>query len=221
MEQDPGEVLELAYTSFKNGDYAKALKNYGWFYEHVEKIDDTWIGAKYRALNEWGELARKYKPAYETLLIKKQEALRKFKMDKSTNSFRDFVRISHLLNFDKEVIELFLELQRTDYRFTEDVYKFIEDIMIHNKQWEICEKYIEDALKAYTEKLKMFDELMRISKEAYNGEFDQLYRKKFVLNIRNLIEILRSSQRLEEIDIVLDRLAFDMKQRNYAPIELD
>lgn len=221
MDKAPGAVLALAYDLYEKGEYEKALENYEWFYDNAEKIDSTWSGAKYRSLKEWSDLGQKYKPAYDLLNSKRIEAFSALEEERTQSTFRDYARICHVLHLDQDVINSFIYFQTVDPNFAQAVYIYIEDILINNKQWEICSKYIVDGMGRYIEKLAIFDELMKISKMAYDGEFDQNYIKKFTFDINNLIDILRSEHRDQEIEAIRKKVILDMEHRGYEPIKLN
>lgn len=220
MIKEPEEVLDKAYEAYQGGDYETSLTNFEWFFDNAVDIDSMWVGAKYMALREWYCLAEKFKPAFDALLTKRSAALMHFKENGDYWSFIDYAEISHVLKDDRELIILFKELRDKDFDLAKIIYPSIEKILSDNEEWALCSSFIDDCFDSYRKSLIKFDELMRISKEAYGGEFDSIYQKQFIQDIRNLIELLKSSKRFEEINMIKGKVKSDMLQRGFEDFQL-
>jgi len=214
MSKNPKEVLELAYELYQQGKYLDSLRNYQWFFNNAVKIDSTWEGAKYRSLKEWYCLAKKYPPAYEALIEQKNESLKMFKKYKDVLMLSEYAKICNILELDKEFINLFTELCNTEIDLAKSAYISIENILIENREWELCNLCIDNSIEKYNMLLAIFDELLRISEGAYNGEYNPIYEKKFEKDIQNLLWILKVGNRENEINNILSTLKIDLLKRN-------
>jgi transcription termination factor Rho len=213
QKNTPQDILELAYTQYTKGKYSQSLENYEWFFDNAVQIDTTYIGAKYRSLKEWYSLAKEYKPAYTALINKKNTLLKSFNKSKNEFLLIDYAKICHVLNDDEEFIELFKKLEKQYPEITKDIYISIENILIKNEEWKICNDYIKDSMGKYKTLLNKFDELIRISEGAYNGEYNQNYQKEFEVDIQNLFKILSVGNRQKEIDAIISKLKNDLTSR--------
>jgi len=213
QKNTPQDILELAYTQYTEGKYSLSLENYEWFFDNAVQIDTAYIGAKYRSLKEWYCLAKEYKPAYNTLINKKSSLLNSFNTSKNKFLLIDYAKICHVLNYDKEFIDLFKKLEKQYPKITKDIYISVEHILIKNKEWKICNDYIKDSMGKYKTLLNKFDELIRISEGAYNGEYNQNYQNEFEVDIQNLFKILSVGNRQKEIDEILLKLKNDLSSR--------
>ena len=210
----PENVLEQAYELYLNKKYKESLENYEWFFDKAENFDSNYSGAKYRSLKEWKCLADEYQPALEALTKRKNICLKLFKQNKNTKTFRDYTAVCHALKHDHEVINLFKDLCKTDINFAKSVFPFIENILILNREWALCNMCIDDSMKKYNVLLEKFDEMMRISNEAYNGDYNDIYEKKFERDIQSLFWILKTGKREKEIKKIQSKLLQDLADRN-------
>lgn len=214
MLKDPGEILNQARDSFEEGDYKSSLEHYQWFFTHAVQVDSTWVGAKYRSLKEWYCLAEKYQPAYEALVKQKDKSLRSFQKYKGVEPLSEYSDICHFLKTDQEFIDLFAELCRNQIDFAKSAYISVENILIANREWELCNICIDNSLEKYNMLLERFDELMRISKEGFNGEYNDIYEQKFERDIQNLFWILHVGKRDDEVGMIQEKLKKDLLERN-------
>jgi len=214
MKQNPGEILELAYELYQKKDYKTSLEKYEWFFDNAVDIDSSYIGAKYRSLREWSCLAKDYEPAHQSLINKKNITSKLFQKNKSKELFRDFSRLCDVLNHYQEFMNVFLKLQDSNMEFTESIYIYIEDILIKNRKWELCNLYIKDSIEKYNILLAKFDELIRISNNEFNGEYNSIYEKQFEKDIQNLLWILKVGNRDNEINNIVSQLKNDLLKRN-------
>ncbi len=207
-------ILELAYSQYEKGDYQSSLENYNYFFDNAVKIDSSFVGAKYRALKEWYYLAKKYKPAYDALINKKFLLLKLFEKDKDDITLIEYAQICHVLKSDKEFINLFSKLHDDNINLAKSVYKSVEDILIKNREWKLCNYFIEDSIESYTKLLEQFDELIRISEGAYEGKYNKDYENKFEKDIHNLLWILKIGNRESEINNIILKLKNNLAERN-------
>ena len=210
----PEDRLEQAYELYLKKDYKASLEHYEWFYDNAEKIDSSYSGAKYRSLKEWHCLANKYPPAFDALVKRKNNAYRLFQEKNDINILISYMRICHALKHDEEAIKLFIHLHEVDTSLTKKVYKSIESILIKNRKWKLCSSCIDNSMEHYKMLLSIFDELIRISESGSNGEYNKNYEEKFEKDVQNLIWILKSENREEEISKILEELKIDLNTRN-------
>lgn len=218
MYYDLDNILEQAFEFYERGDYKNSLLTYEWFFDNAEIYDPEQKSAKYRSLKEWYSLGQKYKPALDSLVSKKVLSYIAFQKNSTVELFREYAYICHALKNDDEVIDVFKDCTKKDPIFAKQAYQYIEHILIENKKWKICETFIQDSMKTYQEKLAILDELLNISKHAYNGMFDQKYIKKYLEDIDNLFQILKSSHRYSEIEEIKKRVLIDMTTRSITSL---
>ncbi|MCF6244544.1 MAG: hypothetical protein L3J43_05865 [Sulfurovum sp.] len=145
----PEEILEKAYEFYEKGEYKTSLEYYEWFFDSAEDINPNYDGAKYRSLNEWYCLGKKYPPAFDALNKRKEKLYKLFQKEKSIKTFRDYIKVCNALKHNQDAIDLFLYFHIRGNHFAKEAYSTIESILIENKEWELCNYYIDDSMKKY------------------------------------------------------------------------
>jgi len=214
MKKDPIKILELAETSYQEGKYQLSLENYIWCFENAEKEDPIWKSAKLGAcLEGWYNLSQQYQPALDALENKKNEIYTYLQNQYDIDKFVEYVKVCSYLKIEQELINLFKLYDKENIELAKISFEFVYEILVQNREWDLCSKYLLDSLEKYELILEKFDELMRISKEAFNGEYNQIYQNKFIRDIENLFIILEHRDCQKEIDIIKNRLEIDLTSR--------
>ena len=214
MKKDPIKILELAETLYQEGNYQLSLENYIWCFENAEKEDPVWKSAKLGAcLDGWYNLSQKYQPALNKLENKKNEIYKSLKNKYDIDKFVEYVKVCSYLKIEQESINLFKLYDKENIELAKISFEFIYELLVKTREWALCSKYLLNSLEKYELILENFDELMRISEEAFNGEYNQVYQDTFISDIENLFIILEHGNRQEEIDIIKNGLEIDLKNR--------
>jgi len=214
MKKEPIKILELADTLSQDGKYQLSLENYIWCFENAEKEDSIWKSAKLGAcLEGWYNLSQQYQPALDALENKKNEIYKHLKNKYDTYKFVEYIKICAYLKIEQESINLFKFYDKENIELAKISFEFIYGILVQNREWSLCSKYLLNSLEQYALIVERFDELMRISEEAFNDEYNQVYQDKFIEDIETLFTILEYGNRQEEIDIIKNRLEIDLKNR--------
>ena len=214
MKKDPVKILELAQTLYENNQYALSLENYKWCFENAEKENSIWKSAKLGAcLEGWYILSEKYPPALNALINKKYEIYEYLQNKYDINKFVEYIKICSYLKVEDEPIKFFELYDKDNEKLAKMSFEFMYDMLIKNKKWALCSKYLLEPLVKYESILEKFDELMRISEEAFKGEYNQVYQNEFIVDIKSLFIILEKGSRIKEMKEIKNRLNKDLKSR--------
>ena len=116
------KALANARAFFKTGEFAAALAQYEYFFDHAIEEEESLYGVRLSyCLDEWARLGSKYPPALQRLQFKAEEAHDLLLRTRKSDRFHDYIAICEYLHRDEAPIELFLTLHKTDRELAQSV----------------------------------------------------------------------------------------------------
>lgn len=212
------DVLKDAREAYDKLDYSTSLENYIWLYDNLLKIDESYVGMRYRVvLREWKKLGYQYKPAFEAMIDKTYETYDHLQKEKSKELFWDYVHLCDILGESKQAVEEFSKYHDNNKSFAKEVFKFIRDILINQKEWKLCSCYMSDTQYEYERVLDVFDKCMDMN--PINYEWAEDFKKGFIKDIENLCFILQEEQQEAKIENILEQAYKDMSARGHGKMK--
>lgn len=193
----------------QNGDYKQALQKHLWFHEE-SKQSPSMAGVRLSfALSDWLRLGHKYPPALDALknIRDKNKALLQTGKGSFTN-FHDLSAINRTLGEDAATVELFLQMDKQYHQLARRFYNVAEDLLIQNKHYELCSKYMGDPFSKY-ENLRHSREmklnLTRTNPRLNNPRFIAHSNRSFTKSVVRLLEVLVAIDRKSEANEIQKR----------------
>ncbi len=191
------------------GEYEEALERTIWFHDHALEHDKSMSGVRLSfALSDWYELGKKYPPAL--VALKNIRDKNKNILLSGNGTFQNFMDLSSFnetLGEEKKTLEVFLFLDKNHPEQAKRYYHVIDDYLIENQEFELCSKYISDAIYDF-ERLRHKRELSisfsRTTPEMKN-ELRDIDDKFYTEGVLGLIKILMASDRESEAKEVQKR----------------
>jgi len=212
------KCLDEARQHSRAGDYAKALEQFDYFFDHALDEDD---GALYGVrlsfcLAYWAELAETYPPAKQRLLERKADSIDGFLNSEDAELFHDFAAICKYLEEPDTPLDKFDELLRNDKPKADIVVQYIWDDLINAGRWNACKPYLADPEAHYRRALAQVDnmaELYRTRPEDLGPHFERSIRRTCVEQFGNLLKALANIDRRDESKALLSQLKQDLEER--------
>lgn len=215
---NPRETLDLARKAFRSGDFPVALELYDHFFEHA--LDDdpySLYGVRLSyCLDEWARLGKRYPLALERLKQKGEIALRLFASSRNPERFHDYVAICEFLKCPDQSMREFLAYHHADRDLAQPIVRFVWNALVASERWEVCACYVASGIQHYEVALASFDRAMTVcnSNPKLGGEeFAAQIEGWYILDVTNLVLVLRNSARGIEASAVLQRAASDCTER--------
>lgn len=212
------KALADARVSFKEGEFANALTQYEYFFDHAIEEEESLYGVRLSyCLDEWARLGSKYPPALQRLQFKAEEAHDLLLRTRKPDRFHDYIAICEYLHRNEAPIELFLTLHKSDRELAESVVRFIWDELVEARHWEVCASYLADPDENYAVALRKFDESMKIctSEPSLGGaDFEEQIKGWYVRDVANIVGVLTNCNRSAQSLAILARMESDMEDRS-------
>lgn len=223
MECNQRDILEEARAAFKEGNYAEALEQYEYFFDHA--LDDdpySLYGVRLSyCLDEWVRLGNRYPLALQRLEQKAGAALALLDQTRNPERFHDFVVICKYLERPEEPIRRFLGYHSLDRELAQSVIRYIWDQLVEEKQWLLCSEYLPLPKNRYDAALAKFDEAMKVCREnpALGGnEFEEQIKGWYVRDVSHMLLVLKNTGRDEEASSMQASVFSDMQARGCAEL---
>lgn len=211
------KALAEARASFKKKEFAKALAQYEYFFDHAIQEEESLYGVRLSyCLDEWARLGSKYPPALERLRFMAEEARDLLLRTRSAERFHDYIAICEYLKRNEAPVELFLTLHSSDPELAKSIVRFIWDELVDARQWDVCASYLSDPDSSYAVALRRFDQsiAMCIGNPSLGGdEFEEQIKGWYVREVTNIVRVLTNSNRSESARAILRSMESDMKER--------
>jgi hypothetical protein len=211
------KALVEARACFKKQEFAKALAQYEYFFDHAIEEEQSLYGVRLSyCLDEWARLGAKYPPALERLRFKAEEAQDLLLRTRNPERFHDYRAICEYLKRDKAPVDLFLALHESDAQLAKSIVRFIWDELVNSQQWKVCASYLPDPGSSYATALRRFDESIRMCTEDPSlggAEFEGQIKGWYVREVANIVRVLMNSQGSEAARAILSRAESDMRER--------
>jgi hypothetical protein len=212
------KALADARAFFKEREFAKALAQYEYFFDHALQEEKSLYGVRLSyCLDEWARLGAKYPPALERMRFKAEEAHDLLLRTRRPAHFHDYISLCSYLQRDEAPIEAFLTLHKSDRELAQSVVRFIWDDLVEAGQWDVCASYLSDPDANYTMALKRFDRSIEIctSDPSLGGaEFEEQIKGWYVRDVANIVRVLTNSNRSAQSIAILARMESDMRWRS-------
>ncbi len=195
------EELEKIIALTKSGMYEEALKRQLYFHE-ASKYSAGMGGVRLSyALSTWMELADKYEPAKEAMLEisdkSKKHVLENDDNYEEFSYFHDFCSINENLGLTQNILELFFKVKDINPAQARGYYHYVENLLIENKEYELCNEYIGDPIKKYIEIEdfhKLNHEIMIEQPKLNDNTFREFTRDTYIFSVCKLIEVLLATR---------------------------
>ena len=196
--EDLNDICQLT----KAGKFQQALEKHLWFHEESKKSPGMGGVRLSYAIDAWIDLGEKYPPALEALIeIRDNDKEALLSGRGNFENFHDLSAINQGLGQDEETLNLFLILDKKYSDQTESYYIVAEDLLIKNKQYEICAKYIGDPIMKY-ERIRHNRELqmsfVKTNPKLNDPNFLEYADKSYVDDVVKLIEVLIAIDKRED-----------------------
>ena len=225
MVMPPRKVLEAARSAAKAEDYATALRNYEYFFEHAlqdQGPDHNFYGVRLSyCLYEWARLGIKYPLALQSLESKAAEALAAFEATRNPEKFHDFLAIFECLGQRDAVVTKFVEYHYSNQELANLTVRFMWDRLVEAARWDVCSRYLANAEAKYSSALDKFDMNMKICAEdpSLGGdEFAEQIRGWYVRDVSNLLKALRATGQPDAAARLESACASDMESRGHLDL---
>jgi hypothetical protein len=217
----PKDALDQARSAFRTGNYAEALKQYEYFFDHaMEDEEHNYYGVRLSyCLDEWARLADKYPAAIDRLEKKRDEALSLLAQTRNPERFHDYQSICKYLKSEKLPIDKFLVYHSSDPELAKTVFRFIKKDLAKAEFWNICSTYINKPLDEYNLYLQTLDMALKIHEEE--GWDNSIVKSGFVRDVSNLLLILKNTEKSDEVASLQNSILSDMQSRNLPELATD
>lgn len=218
MAEHPGsDALDEARAACAEGDFARALNRYSWFFDNCLSIDQSWYGVRLSyVLDEWAELGRKYPPAADALTAKQQATITGLRQTPSTEAYHDLVAICEYLGQPHVAVELFKELRKSHPAIAKRAVRVGREVLFKAGEYTLLAAYIPSASDRYAELLRLFDHSVEGHRLEYGDDYLHWARESFRNDVEMLVTILQSTGRVAEADDIGRRAANDKNERGIA-----
>lgn len=191
------------------GQYQQALEKHLWFHEE-SKSSAGMAGVRLSfAISAWIELGQKYPPAIQALTrIRDNDREVLLSGNGGFGNFHDLSAINSGLGDDENTLQLFLLLDKKFPGQAKAYYIVAENLLIRNKQYHICAKYIGDPIIKF-EGLRHSRELnlslAKTNSEMSDAFFLEFADKNYIEGVITLIEVLVAINKRAEAEEVQQR----------------
>ena len=218
MEKSQRNILKKARESFHIGNYADALENYDYFFEHALNDDSAssyGVRLSY-CLSEWVALGEKYPEALIRLKSKRDNALNLLLITKEPERFHDYVAICEYLKNSTLAVNQFIKFHHEEPALAQDIVSFIWGELIEREKWEICNIYLANPTKKYNESLANFNVSMKYCKSNPHLDIEKQMIGIYVMEIYNILLVLAKNNRINDIKSVREQVIEDFNSRGYT-----
>jgi hypothetical protein len=188
--QDFHELSALAEA----GKFKEALDKHLWFHEASREITGMGGVRLSYALDTWMELAEKYSPAMEALInLRNTSRDMLLKGNGTFDNFHDLFAINRVLGDSEDTFSVFVEIHNNYPEQAKRYYQVVEELIVEKKAYDICQCYITDPKKKYSQIQHMHEMNIKLIKNnpvMDNDEFREYTKESFVNGVCQLIEIL-------------------------------
>ncbi len=218
------DSLDDARKAFRSGNYSEALEKYEYFFEHA--LDDdphSLYGVRLSyCLDEWAKLGKKFPEAIERLELKKKESLILLEKTKEPECFHDYISICKYLESPELPVEQFLQFHSEDRELANVIVRFIWEELVKREKWEVCSIYLLNPMEKYGTAITKFDEAMKVCKsdpDLGGEDFERQIEGWYIRDICNILLVLKNSGKINDVSLIREQVAIDMKDRNYNKLK--
>ncbi|MDJ0749530.1 MAG: hypothetical protein QNJ11_08595 [Woeseiaceae bacterium] len=208
---EPGLIRNEADTDIEEGRLGLAALKYLWYHENALRYEPSLAGVRLSyALNDWRELADKYPPALQDMVLVRDRAEESVRLsDDDFSAFQDFVALNDVLDDDGRTIALFKWLDQNNRHFARSVYIVAQDALVDAGELPLCEKYIVGN-NSFDSVLNAHDEYMQWMERRYDGKIDPrlIDAQQMILSRRvaYIVAILVNRGRTSEANEIASRV---------------
>lgn len=207
---DPKKALELARIYRNEGKYQEALEMHEYYHFNILSVSPAYQGARLSyAIADWLKLGEKYPKAKQRLIEIRDGEIKKVKSGNwSFDNFWDMVAISRYLKEDQKIIEVFkiISGKESDSKKINSCFNLVLEDLVNAGEMELCNKYFPDpvlSVQHEKERLKTLDILPFSQDEQETIEDAKIFiRKDYVKKLSLLVRVLKSANRLKDLDAI-------------------
>lgn len=221
MAGRPKDFLDKARGAFRAGNFAEALENYEYFFDHALDGDTaSYYGVRLSyCLDEWTQLAVKFPAALDRLQKKRDDSLELLIQTRDPERFHDFETICKYLKCENLPVEKFLVVHASDPELAKTIFRFIRSDLVRQGLWDVCAVHLTDTAEQYKFYLQRLDEIMKINeKEGWNHD---VIKERHVRDVSDLLLILNNTGKYEEVAYLQKSILSDMQSRNLPELAKD
>lgn len=221
---EPPEILKLlenAHTAHEAGDFTNAARFYARFFDESRLVDPMAFYAirLSNCLSAWSKLALDFPGARNSLEQKGQEMLLEYQRTGEPERFHDYAAIANQLNATAEVVQTFVLLHDTAPEQAKKLAKFVWTDLLTAQEWRVCSELMTRPEQKLDELFAVFDQAakMREVDERFNTiEFDEHIVDTLLEDVQRVVEVLRRTERSDEVVLLARQFQQGVKQRNHA-----
>jgi tetratricopeptide (TPR) repeat protein len=140
---DMQEYLNETERLAKAGKYEEALKRHLWFHDHALEYDDGIAAVRLSfALSDWEELGRKYPPALQAMVSKRDETVTLVKAGQRVRKlFPDIVALNESLGQNSQTVTLFETLAKDHPQLGRELWTYAQEVILKAERFDLAKKY--------------------------------------------------------------------------------
>ena len=212
-DTDPSLVLDEARNLARAGRYEEALQRQIWFRDHALRKGVGMGGVRQSfALSDWLELGKKYPPAHQALVDRRDKDRAACLGEGGTSQdFSDVASINGYLDEDDGTIALFRQLDAEKPRLARASIHYAKTKLVEAGEYRLCAKYVPDPEWDFRAIRTGYEGIMK-NKELVQRDpsIGRAMEKSFSNQTCELIEILVGAGRKPEAEAIRTR-ALDVR----------
>lgn len=194
MAPNPQEWLKQARQACSDGEFAKSLELYEYFFDNALAHSPSLTGVRLSyCLAYWADLGEQYPPALLRLEQRAQASLHQFEQTREPHWFHEFSAMCDSLNRPHEPIDRFVQLHATDPELAKRVVNMVWEGLIDEQRWDVCAVYIGYPAKRYRDALYKFDTTLALSRDRpmeRAAELEGFAAEAYVYDVARLMLVL-------------------------------
>lgn len=211
----PRVILQEARANVQDGDYADALLQFEWIFDHSLEVQPSFAGVRLSSgLREWLELALEYEPALDSLKERRTqrrsavlEAIESRKKENVYDNFHDLRRLNDTLAIETDTLAMFREMAQEAPELARYCYPLVQDLLIEAKEFALCGQFI-DPLRSYAQQLQIYSAMKEEEGPPELQEKIAMRAEAALLSgASELIAVLVNSNRSVEATVLAEHLS--------------
>jgi hypothetical protein len=217
------KLLENAHTAHESGDFINADRFYARFFDESRVVDPMAFYAirLNNCLMAWTKLSQDFPGARVSLEQKGQQMLAEYQRSGEPERFHDYAAIAKQLKGTPEVLEIFITLHDTAPERAQKLAKYVWTDLLGAQEWRVCSELMTRPEQKLDELFAVFDQAaqMKDLDERFNTiEFDEHIVDTLLGDVQLLVEVLRRTERSEEVVPLARQFQQGVEQRDHATL---
>ena len=216
-------VLKNAQVAHTAGDFVNALKFYQSFFcrARTEEPEAHYSVRLSYCLDGWSRLAAEFPGALNSLREEQLNCLALYQATREPEMFHDYLQISKRLDESQAALSVFIDYHSADSKAAAKLSKYVWEDLITAECWEVCNALLIQPSLKLDELFAIFDESnqLKIVNSAFDShEFEQHTLEQLTQGLSAVIEVLRRSNRADEIENLKHLFQQGVNTRNHPAL---